>query len=113
MAALKFVFISLQVHADSQPSTSKLHDVLSSSSEEANSSSTYEEFIAADVNEGLMKSNQLILKLDRDEWVEALVPHANKGRLSNANIFSTFVLLFKQEVQAWMISYFQKKPFDV
>ena len=33
------------------------------------------------------KSDQFVLKLNKDDWTKELMPHADRGRLSTADIF--------------------------
>ena len=61
---------------------------LSTSASELESLSSEEEFnpeLSVSQNKAL--GDEFVLKLSRDEWVKQLIPHADRGKLSNADIF--------------------------
>ena len=77
----------LQVNMNIQPSSSGLES-LSSASEETDST-TDEEFAPVLETTSHKKSgnSDFVLYLNRDEWIKQLIPHADRGKLSSADIF--------------------------
>jgi len=75
----------LQVDTDPQPSSG--HYLLSSASEDTDSNP--EEFIPSVgvSSHNKTKCKQFALNLDRDDWIKELIPHADRGKLSTADIF--------------------------
>ena len=61
---------------------------LSTSASELESLSSEEEFnpeLSVSQNKAL--GDEFVLKLSRDEWIKQLIPHADRGKLSNADVF--------------------------
>ena len=61
---------------------------LSTSASKLESLSSEEEFnpeLSVGQNKAL--GDEFVLKLPRDEWIKQLIPHADRGKLSNADVF--------------------------